>query len=117
MAAIIIPNSPSVFNDFQTAVLNGRLPTQTQTQTQARTPAQCGIDFFDANGVLVREWVAGSLAAREARYSALGADDMHPEWPETAVRIVAWERYPRVRETCRRNPLTGHFVGGGRGER
>ncbi|MBE2200436.1 MAG: hypothetical protein IAE79_17610 [Anaerolinea sp.] len=60
-----------------------------------------------------------SLPEREALYDALGADDIHPEWPETAVRAVAWERHrrPIAREARRRNPITGHFVGGGRRER
>lgn len=79
--------------------------------------SQYGIDFFDADGTLVKEWMSYSLAERETLYVALGDDEAHPEWPDAAVRAEAWERHPiPTKEPKRRNPLTGHYVGGARRE-
>ena len=67
-----------------------------------------GIDFFDENDVLVKEMsFAEDGAKRDALYDALGDDENHQEWPETAVRITGWHR------EVYRQPMSGVDYGRG----
>lgn len=60
--------------------------------TQVVVGTQYGIDFFDADDALISEVVFADQASRDAQMAALGADDNHPAWPGTAVRLVEWRR-------------------------
>ena len=68
---------------------------------------QHGIDFYDADGQIIKEHIADDEASRDALWEELAADENHPEWPEGAVRIKDWNR------KVQRLPISGVDYGPG----
>jgi len=90
-----------------------------QYTPKKQTVTEYGIDFFDADGNEVGDIAVGeSEAERDALYDEIVADDNHPRWPETAVRIRQWSRQVEKTTFSRsvhtphgtRNPLTGRWM-------
>ena len=66
-----------------------------------------GIDFKNADGVILREYIATNKNGRNQLVESLVADDNHHMWPVEAVTMTTWER-PQYR-----NPICGLDYGAG----